>query len=1080
MPLPATFTNHPPVLPVLVQQVLPAGGWLIVTNTASDADLPAQLLTYGLLSAPAGAAIDAQGVITWLSATVPEPTTNAFVTVVSDGYAAATNRFEVVVLPPVVVAQNTAPQLFVPADRTLNELDFYGNHLTGWDAEDGTNGLAFSLVDGPTGLSVTPDGAVAWTPTEAQGGSVNVVTVRVTDNGTPALSVTNQFTVSVNEVNSAPVLTLPTDVTVLAQTIYTAKAMATDADVPTNGLTYGLVSGPAGLTVAADGQIAWTPADNQAGTNYPITVQVTDDGRPALSATNHYIITVLRAATDLVLLDNLDAQQEADFTYPDGATNVWAAQGFWSGSAVQLTRLSLNLHRLNVAGGSFFVRLHEAASAGVPGAALATLAAGQSIGTLTNEDAGRWEVSGLAVGINTNTEYFVVVGQENKTASGLLWGYSNESLTNSSFNQTYDAGQTWALADYNYPQRLRVEGSTVPLPATFTNHPPVLNLPLATTVDGLRRYVAQATATDPDGVANTFTFALLSGPQGMTVNPSNGQITWTPTITQSPSTNWVTIMVADDGVPSLCKTNSYQIIVRSVSLNYDLVDTSKASPMADLCYSLGASQLLGAQSFNSGQSIRLTEVEINLHRMNSCEGNYFVKLYDSAAPGIPGQIVAGGLLAQHEPVSMLGLDDESKLILANLSIPLVTNRDYFIVVGLEETSANGLLWSYTSSTTDEESFFNSSIDGGVTWSDPDILYPQRMRITASAFAAESTNLPPQLTLPANQYLNPQCAYLGQITAFDPDGDIAKIHLNLLRAPQGLLLLDNGGIAWTPTAEQAGTTNIVEIVAFDEGSPSASTTNFFCIVVKSINKSPTILDTRALPNLADFVFPNFDDTTMAAQSFNSGSNNVMNRIELNLHRLNTAQGTFSVMLCDSAAPGIPGKMIFGGLLSTNQAISGLETTDEGMWKLDKLNVPLTCNTEYFVVVRQDDPKAMGLLWGYGCDETTASAFNQSYSAGTNWGTPDYSFPQRMLVEGAIQTASVVLERPVLHLTVNPDGSANLSWNSVPGKRYRVYYTDYLERGAWYNLHGDIKAINTTISITQSMDQRYRCFRVEVLP
>src|SRR5262245_64519353 len=45
-------------------------------------------------------------------------------------------------------------------------------------------------------------GEISWTPTEAQGPSTNTVSVSVTDNGSSNLSVTNSFTVIVNEVNS--------------------------------------------------------------------------------------------------------------------------------------------------------------------------------------------------------------------------------------------------------------------------------------------------------------------------------------------------------------------------------------------------------------------------------------------------------------------------------------------------------------------------------------------------------------------------------------------------------------------------------------------------------------------------------------------------------------------------------------------------------------------------------------------------------------------------------------------------------------------------------------------------------------
>src|SRR5256884_4948271 len=92
-------------------------------------------------------------------------------------------------------------------------------------------------------------GAISWTPTEAQGPSTNAVSVSVTDNGVPALSVTNTSTVTVNEVNLAPVLTVPADQTINEQTTLNVSASATDADLPANTLTFALVISPAGMTI---------------------------------------------------------------------------------------------------------------------------------------------------------------------------------------------------------------------------------------------------------------------------------------------------------------------------------------------------------------------------------------------------------------------------------------------------------------------------------------------------------------------------------------------------------------------------------------------------------------------------------------------------------------------------------------------------------------------------------------------------------------------------------------------------------------------------------------------------------------
>jgi O-glycosyl hydrolase len=94
--------NAAPVLPSQADRVLAPMQTLVVTNTAADADLPTNTLSYQLLDAPAGALIDGHGVITWTPAPSQAPGTNVFTTEVTDfnpyavneQYLRATNSFK--------------------------------------------------------------------------------------------------------------------------------------------------------------------------------------------------------------------------------------------------------------------------------------------------------------------------------------------------------------------------------------------------------------------------------------------------------------------------------------------------------------------------------------------------------------------------------------------------------------------------------------------------------------------------------------------------------------------------------------------------------------------------------------------------------------------------------------------------------------------------------------------------------------------------------------------------------------------------------------------------------------------------
>jgi len=100
-----TPPNTPPVLGPVANRTITAGQTLLVTNVATDADVPAQTLTWSLAAQPAGATIDAtNGLVAWRPAIAQSPSTNLFSVVVTDNGSppmSALQNFSVVVLRPV-------------------------------------------------------------------------------------------------------------------------------------------------------------------------------------------------------------------------------------------------------------------------------------------------------------------------------------------------------------------------------------------------------------------------------------------------------------------------------------------------------------------------------------------------------------------------------------------------------------------------------------------------------------------------------------------------------------------------------------------------------------------------------------------------------------------------------------------------------------------------------------------------------------------------------------------------------------------------------------------------------------------
>jgi Stage II sporulation protein/Putative Ig domain len=196
------------------------------------------------------------------------------------------------------VAPYSGPLLAAIPNQTVNEggLIIFTNSAT--FAQPGQNKtITYSLDSGaPAGTVVNAaNGVFTWTPTEAQGPSTNVITVRATDNGVPSQSDAKTFTVVVKEVNQAPVLANVTNRSIHAGMTLTVTNSATDADLPANLLSFSLDAGaPAGAAInSTNGILRWTSSDADAGNNVSIAIRVTDNGVPPLGDVKTFNVNVI-------------------------------------------------------------------------------------------------------------------------------------------------------------------------------------------------------------------------------------------------------------------------------------------------------------------------------------------------------------------------------------------------------------------------------------------------------------------------------------------------------------------------------------------------------------------------------------------------------------------------------------------------------------------------------------------------------------------------------------------------------------------------------------------------------------------
>jgi hypothetical protein len=155
--------------------------------------------------------------------------------------------------------------------------------------------LTFSLDPGaPPAASVhATNGVFTWTTAEADANTVKNITVRATDNGTPTMSGTASFSVTVLPKNNPPLLAPVNNYSVHAYDTVNFTSLAFDPN-PGDVLTFSLDPGaPADASIhPSNGVFAWTTTEAEAYSVNSITVRVTDSGQPPLSGTVVFSVAV--------------------------------------------------------------------------------------------------------------------------------------------------------------------------------------------------------------------------------------------------------------------------------------------------------------------------------------------------------------------------------------------------------------------------------------------------------------------------------------------------------------------------------------------------------------------------------------------------------------------------------------------------------------------------------------------------------------------------------------------------------------------------------------------------------------------
>lgn len=330
------------------------------------------------------------------------------------------------------------------------------------------------------------------------------------------------------KLNQAPIITSVPGVEAIIGKPYSYQVTAADPDG--DPLTFELVAGPPGmLPPDADHRITWTPAAAVIG-NHDVTIRV-DDGRGG-TAEQHYVLSTIVAPpnrppvfTTLPVVEaeignpvsqnvyDADHDEPRQWAAAEGGNGHWykivsVPQGItWPDANDAAIALDGHLATITSAQENAFVfqlaaLRKEVWSYDGSNTAGPWLGGSQADGAVEPDGGWSW-VTG------ERFDFANWFGGSPDNAQG-LW---NENAIHFWVTGANEIGDTWNdIAKDGRGFSGGIKGYVV----EFDQTPP-----------GLPTYRYSAHAVDPDN--DTVGYALLDGPKGMTVDPTTGEVRWTPT-----------------------------------------------------------------------------------------------------------------------------------------------------------------------------------------------------------------------------------------------------------------------------------------------------------------------------------------------------------------------------------------------------------------------------------------------------------------------------------------------------------------------------------------------------------------------
>ena len=553
--------NLPPVLSALGDQVVDEGELLTFQLEANDPD--GDNLTFEAENLPAGASLIGD-VFSWTPGYDQAGVYEGVIFRVRDDGDPSLADEETITIT--VNNVNRPPVLTDIGDREVDESELLTFQLEATDP-DGDN-LTFEAENLPAGANLVGD-VFSWTPGYDQAGVYEGVIFRVRDDGDPSLTDEETITITVNNVNAAPVLAEIGDQEIDEGEGLVFQIIADDPD--DDNLTFEAENLPEGAVLAAN-LFSWTPGYDQAGVYEDVTIRVWDDGDPRLSDEETITITVNNINRPPVLSDIGDKtiDEDEDLTFqleandPDGDNLTFEAENLPAGA-------TLNGDQFNW----------------TPGYDQAGVYEGIIFRVRDDGDPNRSDEETLTITVNNinrppalteigdrevdeDEELTFQLEASDPDGDNLTFEAVNlpagASLTGDVFSWipgfdqagVYE-GVVFRVRDDSDPSLADEE--TITLTVNNVNRPPVLAVIGDQEVDENEELTFQLEATDPDG--DNLTFEVENLPAG--ANLVGDVFSWIPDYDQAGVYEGIIFRIRDDGNPSLADEETISITVNNVN-----------------------------------------------------------------------------------------------------------------------------------------------------------------------------------------------------------------------------------------------------------------------------------------------------------------------------------------------------------------------------------------------------------------------------------------------------------------------------------------------------------------------------------